>query len=70
MDSFLPFPLDSSDLPRKDTSEEEINKYVARGIILNLANAVRLQVRDPKYQPMRLYCVHISMSTSCHVSTT
>ena len=44
IDSFLPFPLNSSDLPDKTASEDTANKFVARGLIMNCANAIRLQV--------------------------
>ena len=43
-ESFLPFPTNSDDLPDKTASEETANKFVARGLIMNCANAIRLQV--------------------------
>ena len=43
-ESFLPYPTNSDDLPDKTASEETANKFVARGLIMNCANAIRLQV--------------------------
>ena len=44
-ESFLPYPTNSDDLPDKTASEETANKFVARGLIMNCANAIRLQVK-------------------------
>jgi hypothetical protein len=43
-DSFIPYPATAADLPAKDAPLEIVNKSAARGVVMNLANAVRLQV--------------------------
>lgn len=44
-ESFVPFPTSEDEVPPKRSPPEIINKYVARGLIMNCANAIRLQVR-------------------------
>ena len=46
IDSFLPFPATEGDVLPKRAPAELINRAVARGLLLNCANALRLQVRS------------------------
>lgn len=43
IDAFVPYPLQDADIPPKGAPERVVNMYVARGLVLNVANAVRLQ---------------------------
>ena len=46
VDNFVPHPMSSSDLPGKKASEHVQNKFVARGVLMNCANAIRLQANS------------------------
>ena len=46
VDNFVPHPTSSSDLPGKKASELIQNKFVARGVLMNCANAIRLQANS------------------------
>jgi hypothetical protein len=43
VDNFVPLPLERSELPPKHASGELANKFAVRGVLMNCANAVRLQ---------------------------
>jgi hypothetical protein len=46
IENFVPFPKKPSDLPGKNSAGVYANKYAARGLIMNCANAVRLQTNN------------------------
>lgn len=59
IESFSPFPVTPLDLPVKKAAARDVNRYVARGLIMNCANAIRLQVSTFFFSPhffLFFYC--------------